>query len=203
MTCVAARTTLTPHNETERWRRFHDTALPHLDTIYMVARCMLGDPSDAEDAVQECYLRALRHFDTLRGSDVKPWLFAILYNVCRVEYGRRSRVSGQVNWTPDEWETAIPLLCKPQDTPETETLRKSDVATIRDLVATIPDVFCDAIVLREIDDLSYREIAAIVGVPIGTVMSRLARGRAMLREAWLTVQQSDGQSVSSGTSYSR
>lgn len=189
MTSVAGRT---PH-DTERERRFRETALPHLDAVYTLARYMLRDPSDAEDAVQECYLRALQHFDTFRGSEVKPWLFAILRNVCYFEYGRRSRAPDDVNWAPDEWEAALPLWREPQDTPETETERKSDVEIIRALVAALPDVFRDAIVMRELDDLSYREIAAIVGAPIGTVMSRLARGRAMLRQAWLTVQQSDEQ----------
>src|SRR5213079_807980 len=73
-------------------RRFRDAALPHLDAVYMLARYLLRNQADAEDAVQECYLRALRHFDTLRSPDIKPWLFAILRNVCRVEFGRRSRV---------------------------------------------------------------------------------------------------------------
>jgi RNA polymerase sigma-70 factor (ECF subfamily) len=104
----------------------------------------LRDPADADDAVQECYLRALRHFDGLRSPEVKPWLFAI-----------------------------------------PEMLRKLDAETIRGLVAALPAVFREVIVLREVDDLSYREIAAIVSAPVGTVMSRLARGRAMLREAWL------------------
>jgi len=188
MTYVAARTARTTHDDTERGRRFRDTALPHLDAVYMLARYMLRDPSDAEDAVQECYLRALRHFDTLRGSQVKPWLFSILRNICRFEYGRRSRAPDKVNLAPDELEAALPLWREPEDTPETETLRKSDVEIIRGLVAALPDVLRDAVVLRELDDLSYREIAAIVGAPIGTVMSRLARGRAMLRRAWLTVQ---------------
>jgi RNA polymerase sigma-70 factor, ECF subfamily len=191
MTSGAGRTP--SHDDTERERRFRESALPHLDAVYTLARYMLHDPSDAEDAVQECYLRALHHFDTFRGSEIKPWLFAILRNVCRFEYGRRSRVPDDVNLAPDEWEAALPLWREAQDTPETETVRKSDVEIIRALVAALPDVFRDAIVLRELDDLSYREIAGIVGAPVGTVMSRLARGRAMLRQAWLTAQRSDEQ----------
>src|SRR5947209_12976447 len=79
-------------HDAERARRFRDAALPHLDAVYTLARYLLRDPADAEDAVQECYLRALRHFDTLRRPDVKRWLFGIVRNVCRVEFGRRSRV---------------------------------------------------------------------------------------------------------------
>jgi RNA polymerase sigma-70 factor (ECF subfamily) len=175
-----------------RARRFRDAALPHLDAVYTLARYLLRNSSDAEDAVQECYLRALRHFDTLRNQDVKPWLLAILRNVCRVEYGRRSRVLlYDVNAEPDKAESAVPLWREAQDTPETEMLRKLDAQTIRGLVAALPDVFREVIVLREIDDLSYRDIATIVGTPVGTVMSRLARGRAMLREAWLKAESNE------------
>ena len=175
-----------------RARRFRDVALPHLDAVYTLARYLLRDPSDAEDAVQECYLRALRHFDSFRNEDVKPWLFAILRNVCRVEFGRRSRVLlYDVNAEPEKPDGTIPLWREAQDNPETEMLRKLDAETIRGLVAALPDVFREVIVLREIDDLSYREIATIVSAPVGTVMSRLARGRAMLREAWLKAESNE------------
>src|ERR1700731_2029669 len=102
----------------ERAGRFRDATLPHLDALYTFARYLLRDPADADDAVQECYLRALRHFDPLRSPDVKPWLFAILRNVCRAEYGRRSRVLlFDVNAEPDTPESAIPLWHEAQDTP--------------------------------------------------------------------------------------
>ena len=171
-------------------RRFRDAALPHLDAVYTLARYLLREPSDADDAVQECYIRALRHFDGVRNKDVKPWLLAILRNVCRVEHGRRSRVSlYDVNMEPDQLEGASMLWRDAQDTPETEMLRKLDAETIQQLVAALPDVFREVIVLREIEDLSYREISEIVSAPVGTVMSRLARGRAMLRAAWLKAEQ--------------
>jgi len=177
-----------------RARRFRDAALPHLDAVYTLARYLLRDPSDAEDAVQESYLRALRHFDTLRSDDIKPWLFAILHNVCRVQHGRRSGLLlHDVNAEPDQPDGVIPLWREAQDTPETVMLRKLDAETIQGLVAALPDVFREVIVLRELEDLSYREIAEIVDTPVGTVMSRLARARAMLREAWLTVQHEDEQ----------
>jgi RNA polymerase sigma-70 factor (ECF subfamily) len=194
MNSLAVRANRTPDQNAERARRFRDTALPHLDAVYTLARYLLRDPSDADDAVQECYLRALRHFDTLRSQDVKPWLLAILRNVCRVEYGRRSRVLlYDVNAEPDKPEGAIPLWREAQDTPETEMLRKLDAQTIQGLVAALPEAFREVIVLREIEDLSYREIAEIVSTPVGTVMSRLARGRALLREAWLRAERKDEQ----------
>src|SRR5258708_39202055 len=77
-------------NDPEKARRFRDAALPHLDDVYTLARYLLRDASDAEDAVQECYLRALKHFDSYRGPAMKPWLLAILRNVCRAEYARRA-----------------------------------------------------------------------------------------------------------------
>jgi RNA polymerase sigma-70 factor (ECF subfamily) len=177
-------------DDSARARRFRDAALPHLDALYTLARYLLRDPSDAEDAVQECYLRALRHFDTLRSSEeVKPWLLAILRNVCRVEFGRRSRVLlYDVKAEPDNVKETIPLWREAQESPETETLRKLEAETIQGLVAALPDVFREVIVLREVEDLSYQEIATIVGAPLGTVMSRLARGRTMLREAWSKAQ---------------
>jgi RNA polymerase sigma-70 factor, ECF subfamily len=165
-----------------------------ISTVYTLARYLLRDPSDAEDAVQECCLRALRHFDTLRCPDVKPWLLAILRNVCRVEYGRRSRVMlYEANVEPDQLEGAIPPWREAPDTAETQVLRKLDDEAIRGLVAALPYVFREVIVLREIDDLSYREIATIVSAPVVTVMSRLARGRAMLCEAWLKAGHYDEQ----------
>jgi RNA polymerase sigma-70 factor, ECF subfamily len=193
---LAVRPTETTGEDSARSRRFCDATLPHLDAVYTLARYLLRDAADADDAVQECYLRALRHFGSLRSPDVKPWLLAILRNVCRVEYGRRSRVLlYDVNGEPDKPEGMIPMWREAQDTPETEMLRKLDAETIRGIVASLPDAFREVIVLREIEDLSYREIAEIVSTPVGTVMSRLARGRALLREAWLRAEQKAEQAV--------
>jgi RNA polymerase sigma-70 factor (ECF subfamily) len=176
----------TTDEDPDRARRFQEEALPHLDSVYTLARYLLRDAADAEDAVQECYLRALRHFETRQIHEVKPWLFAILRNVCRVEYGRRARtLPFDVNADSDNAEGAIPFWQEPQDTPETQVLRELDIGAIRALVAALPEPFREVIVLREFEDLSYREIADVVGAPIGTVMSRLARARAMLREGWL------------------
>jgi RNA polymerase sigma-70 factor (ECF subfamily) len=168
--------------EADKARRFRHAALPHLDDVYTLARYLLRSAADADDAVQECYLRAFRHFDGLRGQATKPWLMAILRNVCRAEYARRS---GSAAAVAELKEDALPLWQEPENSPETEILRQRDSAVIRDLVAALPEPFREAIVLRDIDDLSYREIAEVIGAPVGTVMSRLARARGMLREAWL------------------
>jgi RNA polymerase sigma-70 factor, ECF subfamily len=165
--------------------RFRDAALPHLDDVYTLARYLLRDGNDAEDAVQECYLRALRHFDTYRGPAMKPWLFAILRNVCRAKFARRPGGLLTIDGEIEEDEDAVPLWQEEQVSPEAEMLRQWDAKTVRRLVAELPEPFREAIVLREINDLSYSEIADAVGVPVGTVMSRLARARSMLRKAWI------------------
>jgi len=166
-------------------RRFREAALPYLDEVYTLARYLLRDSADAEDAAQECYLRALRHFDTYRGPEMKPWLFAILRNVCRGEYARRSGAPLNMGGEIDHDDEAAPLWQEEQTSPEAEILHEHDAETVRRLVADLPQPFREAIVLREINDLSYREIAEVVGAPVGTVMSRLARARSMLRKAWI------------------
>jgi RNA polymerase sigma-70 factor, ECF subfamily len=173
--------------DADKARRFRDAALPHLDEVYTLAGYLLRSPDDADDAVQECYLRAFRHFDGFRGqatkpSLIKPWLMAILRNVCRAEFARRSGAAGDL---ADVAEDALPLWQEPQSSPEAAILRQRDSETVCALVAALPEPYREAIVLRDINDLSYREIAEVVGAPIGTVMSRLGRARGMLREAWL------------------
>ena len=172
-------------DDDDKARGFRNAVLPHLDDVYTLARYLLRDNTDAEDAAQQCYLRALRHFDTFRGPEIKPWLFAILRNICRGEFARRSGAPLNMGGETEEDEDAAPLWQEAQASPETEILRARDAETIRHLVADLPDPFREAIVLREINDLSYREIADVIGVPVGTVMSRLARARSMLRKAWI------------------
>jgi RNA polymerase sigma-70 factor (ECF subfamily) len=171
-------------DDADRTRRFRDAALPHLDDVYTVARYMLRSAADADDAVQECYLRAFRHFDGFRGETIKPWLLAILRNVCHAEFARRSGLLS-VGAQADVAEDAAPLWQEETHTAETELLRREDAERLRGLVAALPDPFREAIVLRDINDLSYRDIARVTGAPVGTVMSRIARARGMLREAWL------------------
>ena len=171
--------------EQERMRRFRDAALPHLDDLYTLARYLMRNATDAEDAVQECYLRALRHFDSYRGPAMKPWLLAILRNVCNAEFARRSKEEVPTDFAQDEAVAEdMPMWQEPQVSQEKLMLRQQDSATIRRLVAELPEPFRETIVLREVNDLSYQEIAEVAGVPVGTVMSRLARARAMLRSAW-------------------
>jgi len=171
--------------EHERMRRFRDAALPYLDDVFTLARYLVRDPVDAEDAAQECYVRALRHFDSYRGPEMKPWLLAILRNVCNDAFARRRSEEVPTDYAQDESAMdKTPLWQEAQASPEGLMLRAQDTATIRRLIAELPEPFREAIVLREINDLSYQEIAEVSGVPVGTVMSRLARARTMLRSAW-------------------
>jgi RNA polymerase sigma-70 factor, ECF subfamily len=191
-----------PVADQERARRFRDAALPHLDDVYTLARYLMRNAADAEDAVQECYLRALRHFDSYRGPAMKPWLLAILRNVCNAEFARRSKEEVPTDYAQEDSLTEeMPMWQEPQASPEKVMLRQQDSATIRRLVTQLPAPFREAIVLREINDLSYQEIAEVAGVPVGTVMSRLARARAMLRSAWNAAEASTakpGSATASG-----
>ena len=107
-------------NDPEQARRFRELALPHLDAVYTLARYLLRDAADADDAVQECYLRALKHFHTYRGPAIKPWLFAILRNVCKATYAQRGFAA------PDTAEDTVPLWSEAPETPEAQVLRRRD-----------------------------------------------------------------------------
>jgi RNA polymerase sigma-70 factor (ECF subfamily) len=165
--------------------RFKALALPHLDDVYSLARYLVGRDADAEDAVQECYLRAFRYFDTFSGSAIKPWMFSILRNVCHSLHANdRGLVYGELASALDDTPEVSPLWREAEETAEHSIIRRHDAATVRKLIQNLPAEFREVLVLREVNDLSYREIAQIVDAPIGTVMSRLARARAMLRDAW-------------------
>lgn len=173
----------------DRAQRFRAAALPYLDDVYTLARYLLRNPTDAEDAAQECYLRAFRHFDTFRGGPIKPWLLAILRNICRAEYARRNALAAVQVDGIEAQGTCESLWGEVGQSPETEVLRRLDGETMRRLIARLPDQFREALVLREINDLSYREISEVTDTPVGTVMSRLARARTLLRDAWLAMEK--------------
>ena len=177
-------------DDDDKARRFRAAALPYLDDVYTLARYLLRNAADAEDAAQECYLRAFRHFETFRGGPIKPWLLAILRNVCRAEYARRNALAGVQSESLDAAEQcAEGLWADAEATPEQQTLRRLDGETVQRLIAQLPEQFRETLVLREINELSYREIAEVVAVPVGTVMSRLARARALLRDAWMAEEK--------------
>ena len=168
-----------------RAERFKALALHHLDEVYTLARYLLRNASDADDAVQECYLRAFRHFDTFRGGPIKPWLLAILRNTCLATYAGGTKLV----YLADVAEPlAQPVWREDVETPEQTMLRRHATETMQRLIGELPVEYKEVIVLREVNDLSYRDIAVVIGAPIGTVMSRLARGRKLLREAWVKAE---------------
>jgi RNA polymerase sigma-70 factor (ECF subfamily) len=176
---------MTCHDKNEeRARRFRDAVLPCLDEAYTLATYLMRNRTDAEDAVQECFLRALRHFDSWRGGAIKPWLFAILRNVCYAELGHRHRQQVPTDFADDAHLAEQACWQEQQAVPDTEFVTRQEGAAVRRLIDQLPPPFREAILLREFNELSYREIADVTGVPVGTVMSRLSRARAMFVAGW-------------------
>jgi RNA polymerase sigma-70 factor (ECF subfamily) len=154
-------------------RRFEEAVLPHLNAAFNYARWLTRNEAEAEDVVQEACLRALRFLSSLREGDARPWLFAIVRNTWH------SRASRLVN-AP----AAAAVAETADDTldPEQRLVQRDTVARVRGALEQLPVEFREVVLLREIEGLSYKEIADAVHVPIGTVMSRLSRGRDRLLE---------------------
>ncbi len=161
--------------------RFERLMLPHLDAAYGLARWMTKNEELAHDAVQEAFLRALRFFGSLRGEDGRPWLLRIVRNAC-LELMEREQFTGAEAFDEERHDAAAAgaVVVLPVN-PEAAAIARAERQLIRDCLAELPREFREAIVLRELHGCSYREIADIVGVPIGTVMSRLARARRLLQ----------------------
>lgn len=149
--------------------------LPHLDAAYNLARWLTRDGRDAEDVVQEAYLRALKHFDTFKGGDARPWLLKIVRNTYYT-WIQRNRVKEPT--TPFDEEEDIHVSDAPN--PEMVLLKETDKKLVRHALRKLPTEFLEVIVLREFEELSYKQIADTIQVPVGTVMSRLARARERL-----------------------
>ncbi|MBV8306787.1 MAG: sigma-70 family RNA polymerase sigma factor [Gammaproteobacteria bacterium] len=167
--------------------------LPHLDAAYRFARWLAGagaGSGDADDIVQDAFLRAFRAFDSLRGGDVKAWLFTIVRNCHATAVQQRQR-RGAVPLAEEHLETMRPVVEDPATDPESVTAAAEERRTLARLVSALPEEHREVLLLREMEDMSYREIAQVTQVPIGTVMSRLARARATLRGKWL--EQSAGE----------
>lgn len=171
-----------------RNRRFELVALPHLAAAYDLARWLTGSSDDAEDVVQESYLRAFQFFDGWRGENARAWLLAIVRNTA-MSWLQRNRPKHVANMERDALTVAGDRTMQRGDiattTPEQEALALTQRSELLCALEALPAPFREVIVLREFQDLSYREIAEITGVPEGTVMSRLSRARAELRRLWL------------------
>jgi RNA polymerase sigma-70 factor (ECF subfamily) len=174
----------------QRTRRFRDAALPYIDDAYTLAHFLMHNQADAEDAVQDCYLLALRRFDSFRGPAMKTWLLAILRTLCYAKLARGNQPQASTDPGDCEHLAEQPLRQQPEAPPDSMVPGPQDGALIRRLVIALPMPFREAIVLHEFNAMSYREIADVVGVPVGTVMSRLARAREMLLVAWMATDSS-------------
>jgi len=168
-------------------QRFEDVALPHLDAAYNLARWLTRNDADAADVVQEAMLRALTYIDGYRGENARAWLLTIVRNTC-FRWLERNRPAVVMPFSEEieaevEAAEARPGGEAPPD-PETLLLHRRDAALLNELVSELPPLYREVLVLREMEELSYREISDVLGVPIGTVMSRLARARGLLKENW-------------------
>jgi len=180
-----------PLDETssERKRRFERMVLPHLDAAYNLARWLTRNDHDAQDVAQEALLRAYRFFGGLRGA-AKPWLLAIVRNSC-FTWLQANRPADMVAFNDGIAE----LLPADDDGPEAQAARNCDRRMLNAAIATLPVQFREVLILRELEDLSYKDIARIADVPIGTVMSRLARARRLLAESLRATSNISGTQV--------
>jgi RNA polymerase sigma-70 factor (ECF subfamily) len=154
---------------------FEARILPHLDDAYTLARHLLGDEHDAQDAVQDAALRAFRHFAGFRGDNARAWLLAIVRNCCLTM--RQGRAADRVTVPFADQHLSI---VRASDQADSAAIAQSERALVEQALAEMPVEFREVLVLREVQGLSYAEISDIVGVPAGTVMSRLSRARRRL-----------------------
>jgi RNA polymerase sigma-70 factor (ECF subfamily) len=175
--------------------RFETLALRHLDAAYNLARWLVRNDDDANDIVQDAYLRALRAFGGFRGDNARPWLLAIVRNTA-FTWLRKNRLSHLHVSYEEEIHSEVREQDGPEpETPERHALRTEDRRAVNDALARLPVELREAVVLRELEELSYREIAVIQAVPIGTVMSRLSRGRQQLGRYLRQATMGDGDAL--------
>jgi len=163
--------------EQNKLARFEQVVLPHMNAAYNLARWLTGNETDAEDVVQEACLRAFRFLDGFRGGGCRSWLLTIVRNTCYtwLQQNRSSQLSAISDERAEQFEAA-------DSNPEKLFLQQLDDRLIRKAIADLPIEFREAVILREFEGLSYKEIADVADVPIGTVMSRLARARRRLQQ---------------------
>jgi RNA polymerase sigma-70 factor (ECF subfamily) len=179
-------------------RQFRALALPYLDEAYNFARWLTRNSQDAEDVVQDAYMRAFQFFDGFRGANPRAWILTIVRNSY---YARLRKAQPQaavqlpaatIGGVGEEQDVSEQELSDPdQDDAETLLIKRTEADALRSFIAALPGAFRETLVLREMEELSYQQIAEITGAPIGTVMSRLARARGLLQKAWLKYQEKE------------
>ena len=172
-----------PMPAAERLRRFEQLMLPHIDAATNLARWLMPAGADARDLVQEAYLRAFRSFDSFQGDAPRAWLFAIVRNTCLTARAKARVHQYEESFDDETYEMASapwPGGSGAAYDPLALLERRTELELLQRLIRTLPDEYREILLLREAEELSYKEIAGILGVPVGTVMSRLARARAFL-----------------------
>jgi len=176
-----------------RRTRFEREVLPHLDAAYNLARWLLRNDQDAEDVTQDSMLRAYRFFDGFRGANAKAWLLTIVRNASYSWLARKrstpAAVGADVSPRLDEPETLEAVAT--EETPESLLAVKTELAWLQDSLDDMPTEYREVLVLRELEELSYKEISAAIDVPLGTVMSRLSRARTLLQRKLALRQQKE------------
>jgi RNA polymerase sigma factor (sigma-70 family) len=169
---------------------FERVVLPHLDAAYNLARWLVHDPTAAEDVVQDAFLRALKYFPTFRGGSERAWVLQITRNVSyshlKAQQSRLEVSLGRATGTAEEeaMDTDIP---DPGPGPEAAMVRRQDLGQVDKALNALPVALRECLVLRELEELSYKDIAQVTGVPIGTVMSRLSRARQALQKGAINI----------------
>lgn len=167
---------------TDRTKRFEAVVLPHLNAAYNLARWLLRNDQNARDVVQEAYLRAFRFFDGFRDGDARPWLLGIVRNACYTWLSDAGSRPEHVEFDEErDGQEQMSGSAYIESNQERLLLQKIETARINAAIEKLPFIFREVLILREIEEMSYKEISQIVSIPAGTVMSRLARARSMLR----------------------
>ena len=163
-------------DEASKLALFERNIVPHLNAAHNLARWLTRNQQDAEDVVQEAYLRAFRFFDGFHGGDGRAWLLAVVRNTSLSWLGRRTSAKS----TRIEFDERVHGMTDERGNVEEVLIRNSKIDSLRTCVEALPVEYREVIVMRELQELSYREISEVTGIPLGTVMSRLSRGRARL-----------------------
>ncbi len=184
-----ARSELKPHRVEERTglALFEELALPHLDALHNFARWLMRNDDEAQEVVQETFLRALRYFDSYKGTNAKAWLFAILRNTC-FTWCSRKRQAGETESFNEGTHSSHSAMCDQ----EQQMIDAGRMVTLRHCIEMLPLEYREVLIMRELEEMSYRQISEAMAIPVGTVMSRLSRARRRLEECAAMVAMRNG-----------
>jgi RNA polymerase sigma-70 factor (ECF subfamily) len=183
-------------DSSDKYGRFQREIVPHLDAAYNFARFLSRNPDAAQDIVQDSFLRAYRGFDGYQGGDARAWIFSIVRNCYHnwlLQGRRKARLEVEIHHRDDAADFSVDDVASEEDTPETALLRSSEAGKVRSVLNLLPRALREVLVLRELEGLSYREIAQTSALPIGTVMSRLARARDHFASLWQSHARLQGE----------